>query len=393
MNEIVPEYVDGVSIVIPTFNRCPHPKDERNPLMWCISSIKQQTHKGIEIIVVDDASTDKTYTSMTQKCGEDPNGLDLKYMRNEDRKGSSISRNIGASKASNELVLFLDDDCIFMSKDAVSTAVYSFKETERSGYNIGAMHLSVFYRSNRFKDVLPVKEILGIDYENAFIHCSTSSFPMERAELKEDDYFKGTNILKPLEVNNIAGVFLCNKEVFLDVGGFSDHFPTPALGEEHELAQRLTKSGYTLFFAPDPKSALLHFKYGREDNKPVMPFGPLHSKAVEFPLSLKEVLDESRIMREYTGNAVTVEEGMYSYVFGRSMIFNGYDSCKRRFEERVNDEIIEKNEFVFFNQKVDDRDLRERIYLDALSASEMKSTPGMQDQMVGASMLLFEGEE
>ena len=124
-----------------------------------------------------------------------------------------------------------------------------------------------------------------------------------------------------------------------------------------------------------------------------MPFGPLHSKAVEFPLSLKEMLDESRIMREYTGNAVTVEEGMYSYVFGRSMIFNGYDSCKRRFEERVNDEIIEKNEFVFFNQKVDDRDLRERICLDALSASEMKSTPGMQDQMVGASMLLFEGEE
>ena len=33
--------------------------------------------------------------------------------------------------ASNELVLFLDDDCIFMSKDAVAAAVYSFKETER----------------------------------------------------------------------------------------------------------------------------------------------------------------------------------------------------------------------------------------------------------------------
>ena len=374
MNGIIPEYVDGVSIVIPTYNRCLHPNDERNPLMWSLSSIKQQTHEGIEIIVVDDASTDKTHINMTQKCGEDLNGIDLKYMRNEERKGSSTSRNIGASKASNELVLFLDDDCIFMSKDAVAAAVHSFKETEREGNDIGAMHLAVYYRSNRFKNVLPVKEILGIDYANARIRCSTSSFPKERAELKEDDYFKGTHILKPLEVNNLAGVFLCKKEVYLDVGGFSDYFLAPALGEEHELAQRLTKSGYKLFFAPDPKSALLHFKYGREDKEPVVPFGLLHYNAVEFPLSLKEKVDESRIVRDHTGNAVTVEEGMYSYVFGRSMVFNGNDSCKRKFEERVKDEIIENNGYVYFNRKVNDRDLRESICMDAISAAEMKST-------------------
>jgi glycosyltransferase involved in cell wall biosynthesis len=190
MNGIIPEYEDSVSIVIPTYNRCPHPNDERNPLMWCISSIKQQTHERLEIIVVDDASTDKTYTKMTQKCGEDLNEIDLKYTRNEERKGSSISRNIGAGIASNELVIFLDDDCIFMSKDAVATTVYSFKETEGEGYDVGAMHLSVYYRSNRFMDILPVKEILGIDYENAHIHCRTSSFPKKRAELKADDYLR-----------------------------------------------------------------------------------------------------------------------------------------------------------------------------------------------------------
>jgi len=372
MDGIILEYVDDVSIVIPTYNRCLYQNDERNPLMWCISSIKQQTFEGIEIIVVDDASTDMTYTKMEQLCGEDLNGIDLKNLRNEERKGSSISRNIGASLASNELVLFLDDDCIFMSKDAVAAAVYSFEETEREGCDVGAMHLPVYYRSNRFKDVLPVKEILGIDYENARIRCSTSSFPKERAELKVDDYFKGTHILKPLEVNNLAGIFLCKREVFLDVGGFSDYFPTPAFGEEHELAQRVTKSGYKLFFAPEPKSAVLHFKYGREDKEPVVPFVPLHDKAVEFPLSLKEMVDESRIVRGDTGNAVTVEEGMYSYVFGRLMIFSGNDSCKRRFKERVKDEIIENNRYVYFNRKVNDRDLRERICLDAISAAEMK---------------------
>ena len=384
MNGIKPEYEDGISIVIPTYNRCFYPDDERNPLMWSISSIKQQTHEGIEIIVVDDASTDNTYTNLTQKIGENQNGITLKYLRNEERRGSSISRNIGARIASNKLVLFLDDDCIFMSKDAVATAVHSFKETEKEGNHIGAMHLPVYYRSNRFKNILPVKEILGIDYENARIRCSTSSFPKERAELKEDDYFNGTHTLKPLEVNNLAGVFMCKKEVYLKVGGFSDYFPTPALGEEHELAQRFTKSGYKLFFAPDPKFALLHFKYGREDKEPVLPFGPLHTNAVEFPLSFKEMLEESRIVRDYTGNAVTVEEGMYSYVFGRSMIFNGNGSCKRMLQERVNNEIIENNGYVYFNRKIDDRDLRERICLDAISAAEMKSTPIAQTQIVGS---------
>uniref|UniRef100_A0A6M3MAU0 Putative glycosyltransferase n=1 Tax=viral metagenome TaxID=1070528 RepID=A0A6M3MAU0_9ZZZZ len=373
MDEIISEYVDGVSIVIPTYNRCLYQNDESNPLMWCISSIKQQMFEGIEIIIVDDASNDMTYKKMKKLCSEDLKGIDIKYLRNEERKGSSISRNIGISLASNELVLFSDDDCIFMSKDALTSAVYSFKEKEREGNTMGAMHLSVYYRSNRFKDILPVKEILGIDYEKARIHCNTSSFPKELNDLKGDNYFKGTNILKPLEINNLAGAFLCKKQAYLDVDGFPDYFPTPSLGEEHKLAQRFTNSGYKLFFAPDPKSALLHFKYGRKDKEPVVPLDPLHDNAVESPLSLKDMVDESRHVRVDTGNAVTIEEGMYSYVFGRLMIFSCNDSSKRKFKERIKDEIIENNRYVYFNRKLNDRDLRERICLDAISAAETKS--------------------
>jgi len=139
------------------------------------------------------------------------------------------------------------------------------------------------------------------------------------------------------------------------------------------------QSGYKLFFAPDPKSAMLNFKYGREDKEPVVSFGPLRDNAVEFPLSLKERVDESRIVNHCTGNAVTVEKGMYSYVFGRAMIFSGNDSCKRRFKERVKDEIIENNRYVYFNRIINDRDLRERICLDAMSAAEMKTTPSRLD--------------
>ncbi len=365
-------HIDGVSIVIPTYNRCHYHDDERNPLMWCISSIKQQTHENIEIIIVDDASTDNTNKKIQSLLRENTDNVTIRYVLNEERKGSSVSRNIGVGHASKELVLFFDDDCIFMNTKALASAVYAFNEKKHEE-NIAAMHLPVYYRSNRPKDTRPVHEILGIDYEKARINCNTSSFPVERNNQNTEHYFDGTNILKPLEVNNLRGVFLCSRQAYIEVGGFPDYFPTPSLGEEHKLAQRFTNSGYKLYFSPDPKSALLHFKYGREDKEPVMPFVPRCENAVEFPLTLMEMVDESRQVRRNTGNAVTTEESMYSYVFGRSMIFGSRTSSKRKFKKRVKNEIIENNRHSYANQKLYNRKLRERICQDAISDAETKS--------------------
>jgi hypothetical protein len=118
---------------------------------------------------------------------------------------------------------------------------------------------------------------------------------------------------------------------------------------------------------------LLHFKYGRVDKEPVVPLVPLIDNAVEFPLSLKEMVDESRHVRIDTGNATTIEEAMYSFVFGRAMIFGCNDSCKRKFKARIKNEIIVNNSHTFANLKLNCKDLRERICLDAFSAAETKS--------------------
>ncbi len=166
---------------------------------------------------------------------------------------------------------------------------------------------------------------------------------------------------------------MCSKRAYLDVGGFPDYFPTPSLGEEHKLAQRFTRSGYKIFFSPDPKSALLHFKFGRVDKEPLMPLVPLFDNAVEFPLSLMEMVDESRHVRDDTGNAVTIEESMYSYVFGRAMIFGRNESSKRKFKARIKNEIVVNNRHTFANLTLDDRGSRERICLNAFSAAETKS--------------------
>ena len=114
--------------------------------MWCISSIKQQDFEDIEIIIVDDASTDNTYKKMKALCKEKTDGVTIKYVVNEERKGSSVSRNTGVGLASKKLVLFFDDDCVFMNTDALASAVFAFNQKKREGKNIGAMHLPVYYR-------------------------------------------------------------------------------------------------------------------------------------------------------------------------------------------------------------------------------------------------------
>jgi hypothetical protein len=103
-----------------------------------------------------------------------------------------------------------------------------------------------------------------------------------------------------------------------------------------------------------------------------MPLAPLHENAVEFPVSLPEMVDMSRKVRPNTGNAVTTEESMYSYVFGRAMIFSSNDSSRQLFKERVEEEIIENNMHSFANRKLYDKNLRESICMDAINAAETK---------------------
>lgn len=87
-----------VSVVIPTFNRAAL-------LVKALHSVRQQTYPNLEIIVVDDASTDDTATAV-QKIDD----LRVHYIRHEVNRGGSAARNTGIRAATGEFIAFLDDD-------------------------------------------------------------------------------------------------------------------------------------------------------------------------------------------------------------------------------------------------------------------------------------------
>lgn len=111
-----------VSVVIPAYNYGRY-------LGEAIDSVLNQTYRKIEIIVVDDGSTDNTAQVATSYSG-------VKYIY-QNNQGSSVARNTGITAAKGEWILCLDSDdklkpnyvekCLSVSEaDIISTAIQFF---------------------------------------------------------------------------------------------------------------------------------------------------------------------------------------------------------------------------------------------------------------------------
>ena len=88
-----------VSIIIPSFNT-------EKYISQCLGSVLNQTLEDIEIICVDNLSTDNTLNIIMEYAEKDKR---IKVLSNE-IKGSAFSRNLGMENASGEYIGFVDSD-------------------------------------------------------------------------------------------------------------------------------------------------------------------------------------------------------------------------------------------------------------------------------------------
>jgi glycosyltransferase involved in cell wall biosynthesis len=116
-----------VSVIIPTYNYAGY-------LSRAIGSCLDQTYRNIEIIVVDDGSTDNT-AAVAGGFGNK-----IVYVRQEN-KGVSAARNTGLGRAKGAFIAFLDADDIFLKECIASNVAVLLDHPDIGIVFTNALHL------------------------------------------------------------------------------------------------------------------------------------------------------------------------------------------------------------------------------------------------------------
>ncbi len=105
-----------VSVIIGTYNRS-------TLLPNALNSVLEQDYSNLEVIVVDDASTDNTGEVVKQY--NDPR---IKYVRNEMNQGIAMVSNTGFSFSAGDYIALLGDDDQWIDKNKISKQVNCFMQ-------------------------------------------------------------------------------------------------------------------------------------------------------------------------------------------------------------------------------------------------------------------------
>ena len=134
-----------VSIIIPVYNEEKHIKK-------CLEEIIKQTYKKIEIIVLNDGSTDETMTILDNYFCNDKK---IKII-NKDNTGVSDTRNLGIEKASGDYILFLDSDD-FLEKNAIENMM---NKIDNQAIDMLIFGFKVLGSNNRLNDTNMLKKLV-----------------------------------------------------------------------------------------------------------------------------------------------------------------------------------------------------------------------------------------
>lgn len=206
-----------VSIIIPTWNR-------KKDLINCLNSVMEQDYRPIEIIVVDNNSSDGTAVSIKEKFPT------VKLIINKRNLGASMAKNQGVLLAKGEYIWFLDSDTEILKKTCLSMML-SLLQKEPA---IGAIGGEIYAGDNGTTQMR--KKILTDGGRTL-----TIPIRFDKARLYDCDFLATSNCLMP-------------KKLIFELGGFDPKYFF--LGEDADIGYKIGKRGLRNII--DYRTAVLH---------------------------------------------------------------------------------------------------------------------------------------
>jgi len=210
-----------VSIIIPAFNNLKF-------TLECLSSVMMNS-SGVpyEVIVVDDASTDRTQEVLSYVSN-------IVYLRNEKNLGFVHTCNRGSERARGKYLLFLNNDAQ-VTDNWLKPLVDTFAEHERAG----AVGPKILFPDGRLQEA---GAVINRDGTSTLIGC------FDNPDLPRYNYAR--------EVMYCSGAcLLVEAQTFKELGGFEVSL-APAYCEDWDLAFRLRQHGLRVMY--NPKSVVVH---------------------------------------------------------------------------------------------------------------------------------------
>lgn len=139
-----------VSIIIPVYN-------VQTYLRQCVQSVQAQTYRDLEIILVDDGSTDDSGHLCDTLAASDPHICVV----HKPNGGLSDARNVGLQHATGEYIAFLDGDDVWLERDGLRQMVASIEQQPTD--------ILLF----RCVDIYPQRQDPRREYDVAYINTHT----------------------------------------------------------------------------------------------------------------------------------------------------------------------------------------------------------------------------
>jgi GT2 family glycosyltransferase len=201
-----------LSVVIPTHNGA-------ETLADCLNALRASSFSPIEIIVVDDGSTDDS-AKIAERCG-------CRVIRLEQNIGAARAKNRGAREATGDILFFTDDDVI-VARDALLNLVKNYSDERVAGV-VGLLDSNI-----PFDD-------FASNFKNLWMRFSYAKVPRE-----------GIGLF----YTSIASM---RREIFLGLGGFDENYHGASIAEDTEFGQRAWAAGHLLRL--DDRVTVAHHKH------------------------------------------------------------------------------------------------------------------------------------
>lgn len=178
--------MSSLTVIIPMYN-------QEKYIRQCIESVMNQTYKDIEILIVDDGSTDGGYNICRELADRDDR---IRIIRQEN-KGTFIARRTGIDNCKTKYVTFVDSDD-FITREAYSYAEKAMKDdTDMIMFQMARYygddnikvepHLVTpgHYYKKQIEEIFLPKIIWDFDRGTPGIECSLCNRVVKRELIKE----------------------------------------------------------------------------------------------------------------------------------------------------------------------------------------------------------------